>query len=80
MATLTVKNVPDKLHQRLKQSATQHRRSLNSEVVACLERALITPQIDPEEFLVKVRAARERNTRIFVTDEDLRQAKNWGRL
>jgi plasmid stability protein len=37
MATLTVKNVPDALVRRLKQQAALHRRSLNLEVISCLE-------------------------------------------
>ena len=37
MATMTVKDVPEKLHRRLKARAAAHRRSLNSEVIACLE-------------------------------------------
>jgi len=79
MATLTIKNVPGKLHKRLKQSATQHRRSVNSEVIACLERALLSTRIDPEEFLAHVRALRERTPDLYVTADDLRKAKNEGR-
>ncbi len=83
MATLTIKNVPKKLHQRLKESAAAHRRSLNSEVIARLERELMSRPVDSEEFLREVQEARERiaaKTGIFVTDEDLKEAKNWGRL
>ncbi len=82
MANLTIKNVPEKLHRRLKQSAAEHRRSVNSEVIACLERELMSRRVDPEEFLAEVRQLRERlaaKTGIFVTDKDLREAKNWGR-
>jgi antitoxin FitA len=83
MATLTIKNVPKKLHQRLKQSAAAHRRSLNSEVIARLERELMSRPVDPEDYLAEVDKARERvaaETGIFVTDEDLWEAKNRGRL
>ncbi|MDP6227489.1 MAG: Arc family DNA-binding protein, partial [Dehalococcoidia bacterium] len=37
MATLTIKNIPDGLCHRLRESAKQHRRSINSEVIVCLE-------------------------------------------
>ena len=37
MATLTIKNVPEKLHKRLKESAAQHRRSINSEAILALK-------------------------------------------
>jgi antitoxin FitA len=80
MATLTIKNVPVKLHRRLKQSAAEHRRSLNSEVISCLERVLISRRIDPEEFLTRARVLRDRTPRLHVTEEDLRRAKDEGRL
>jgi len=38
MATLTLKNVPDDLHDRLKTQAAAHRRSLNQEAIECLDR------------------------------------------
>ena len=79
MATLTIKNLPEKLHKSLKASAGQHRRSINSEAIACLEKVLTSTRVDPEEFLARVRALRESTPKLFVTDEDLRKAKNWGR-
>ncbi len=83
MRTLTIKNVPPKLHRRLKESAALHHRSINREVIACLERSLMSRRVDPEEYLARVDEARKRlaeETGIFVTEKDLREAKNWGRL
>ena len=40
MKTLSIKNVPDRLHRRLKQRACVHHRSLNGEMLALLEEAL----------------------------------------
>lgn len=40
MKTLSIKNVPDRLHRRLKQRAGKHHRSLNGEMLALLEAAL----------------------------------------
>lgn len=37
MPTITVRNVPDHIHQHLKQRAKEHRRSLNQEVLQVLE-------------------------------------------
>lgn len=34
MATLTIRNLPDELHQRIKERAKKNRRSLNQEVIA----------------------------------------------
>jgi len=79
MATLTIKNVPEKLHRQLKQSAAQHRRSLNSEAIYCLETVLASSRVDPKEFLAEVRALRKRMPRAYITEEFLRAAKNEGR-
>ena len=79
MATLTVKNVPDDLYQRLKESAAQNRRSINSEIIACLEQAPVNTPVDPDAFLASVRALRGKVPRVFVTEEDLQRAKREGR-
>jgi len=79
MATLTIKNIPVKLCKRLKESAAQHRRSIDSEAISCLEKVLMANRGDPQEFLAEVRALRERMPRMYITDEFLRAAKNDGR-
>lgn len=79
MPSLTVKNIPKELCERLKKSAAGNRRSLNQEVIVCLERAVVDAAVKPGELLSRVRALRERNRRIFVTDKVLREAKNTGR-
>lgn len=40
MKTLSIKNVPDFLHERLKKRACHNHRSLNGELLAFLERAV----------------------------------------
>jgi plasmid stability protein len=80
MATLTIKNIPEKLHQRLKESAAQHRRSINGGAISCLEKALVGDRVDPEDFLAQVRSLQACMPRAFVTERDLRVAKNQGRL
>ncbi|HTS71519.1 MAG TPA: Arc family DNA-binding protein [Terriglobia bacterium] len=79
MATLTIKNVPEELHQRLKERAAEHRRSLNSEAISCLETVLVRKRVDPQEFLARVDALRKRMPRMYLTEEFLRAAKNAGR-
>lgn len=79
MATLTIKNIPDELHERLKERAKQHRRSINSEVIVCLEQVLGAAPLDRTALLASIRASRKATSGIFITDEDLRIAKNEGR-
>jgi plasmid stability protein len=56
--TLTLKNFPDELYERLKSSAEIHRRSLNSEAIVCLESVLIPGRIGVSERLARARALR----------------------
>ncbi len=53
--TLSVKNVPDKLADRLRKRAASHHRSLQGELMAILEEAA-QPTITIDELAEKVRA------------------------
>jgi len=57
-ATLTLKNIPDEVYQRLKLSAATHRRSMNSEAIVRLEAALQANRLAPAERLARARALR----------------------
>ncbi len=56
--TLTLKNIPDTVYERLKASAAQHRRSLNSEAIVCLEAVLSPAAPSSIERLHRARALR----------------------
>jgi plasmid stability protein len=60
MLTITVKNIPERLHRELKIRALAHRRSLNSEVIATLEAA--TAAARTADFQAIARDAREMRT------------------
>jgi antitoxin FitA len=78
MATMTLKNVPEELYEQLKRSAERHRRSLNREAIVCLERALQSER-SPEASLSRAIDLRSRAANLFVTDTDLRTAREEGR-
>lgn len=56
--TLTLKNIPDDVYERLKRSAKANRRSLNSEAIVRLEAALVPGKVPPDERLARARALR----------------------
>lgn len=56
--TLTLKNIPDTLYERLKHTAAMHRRSLNSEALVCLESVLLPTKMLPNERIARARALR----------------------
>ena len=56
--TLTLKNIPEHLYDRLKWSAQVHRRSLNNEAIVCLETVLAPAGLPVAERLARARALR----------------------
>lgn len=76
MATLTIKNIPQPLVDRLKTQATLHRRSLNHEVIACLEAVAQAVPLDPEALLARVRELRRTPARFRLTDRSLARLKS----
>lgn len=70
--TITLKNVPDAVYEQLKVAAEVHHRSLNSEVIACLETILLPVKKAPLERLARVRFLRSQleGKGINVTDID----------
>ena len=79
MPTLTLKNIPEELYEKLRAAADNHRRSLNSELIYCLETALTPRKISSLE---RIQAAREVRPRIkgdAVSREEIMKAINQGR-
>ncbi len=79
MPNITVKSIPDELYERIRRSATEHRRSMNKEIIHCLERALLPRREDPTAFLARADALRRQSNLPPLTDDILRQAKAEGR-
>lgn len=78
MATMTLKNVPDELHEKIKMSAAVNRRSINQEAIYLIEQALAANAVGTEATLAEVRVLREK-LGIYVTEEEVTRAKNEGR-
>jgi plasmid stability protein len=76
---LTIKDLPAKLHRRLKVRADANNRSLNWEVIDILGRTLEGHPMDTEALLAEVAQVRRRIAGPALTDELLRTAKGEGR-
>jgi hypothetical protein len=79
MPTVTVKNIPTDLYESLKQSAQANRRSINSEIIVCIERAVGYHKVEPQAILASARRLREKTANYVITDDELMQAKTEGR-
>jgi plasmid stability protein len=78
-ATITVKNIPDAIYGRLRVAAQTHHRSINSELIACLERALLPRRISVEERIDRARQLRAAVRRPAIGRREIAQAIRAGR-
>ncbi|MGM0665188.1 MAG: FitA-like ribbon-helix-helix domain-containing protein [Thermodesulfobacteriota bacterium] len=80
MANVTVKNIPDELYERLKSVAEINRRSINSEIIMCIENTVISRRISLEEVLGTARRLRRLTAGHPISAEEFNKAKAEGRL
>jgi hypothetical protein len=60
MATITLKNIPNALYERLKYFAKLRHRSLNSEIIYNLEKSVGLAEEDPQKLRQEAQAFRTR--------------------
>ena len=77
--TLTLKNIPDTVYDRLKAAAGQNRRSLNSEAIVRLESSLASPALSVDLKLARIRALRESMAPNMFLASDIDAFKREGR-
>lgn len=77
--TLTLKNIPDAVYERLKACAALNRRSLNSEAITCLESVLLPTRVSPAERIARARELRASLPRGKFLATEIDAAKRQGR-
>ena len=77
--TLTLKNIPDFVYERLKLSAQANRRSMNSEAIVCLETVLLPARVTPAERLARARELRAVLPEGKFQERDIAELKREGR-
>ena len=79
MATVTFKNIPDDLYEKLKQAASTHHRSVNSELIHCLEKTFKPSRAYAVELAEKAQALRNRVTVERLETAEINTAIHQGR-
>jgi plasmid stability protein len=70
VATITLKNLPARLHRKLKNRAKEHHRSLNKEIIATLSSATGEAHpVDVDALIREARAARSKFAREITAAE-----------
>ena len=77
--TLTLKNIPDAVYERLKAAAETHRRRMNSQAIVCLEAVLMPTKLAPSERLARERELRAALPQRAFLANDIDLAKRIGR-
>jgi plasmid stability protein len=80
MTTFTVKNIPPSLYSLLKQAAEMHHRSINSEIIVCIEKAVRSQRVALPTLLARAREIRRQTQDAGLTEDEIQQAKLAGRL
>ena len=79
MATVTIKNIPESVYERIKAQAKINHRSINGEILSILEQAISIPPIDVKATLERTRKIRELTAHYVITDEEMSKWKKEGR-
>ncbi|MFM2344122.1 MAG: hypothetical protein RLZZ210_732 [Pseudomonadota bacterium] len=77
--TITLKNIPDDIYACLKQVAKAHHRSLNNEIIACLESVLMPKKIDTNSTIERIRGIRKNLHTKEFDEQQINQAIDDGR-
>lgn len=78
MASITVKNIPDDLLERLRRAAARDNRSINRQIIEYLERQLRPRKLDVDATLARARELRGR-VLTQVSMEEIDAARRDGR-
>lgn len=79
MAAITIKNIPEDLYHRLRHAAEAHRRSINGELIHCLELTLKPRQLPVAERLERIRRLRPAVGGEAITPAEIADAIEQGR-
>ena len=79
MVTVTIKNIPEQVYERIKAQAKKNHRSINGEIISILEQAISLPPIDVQATLERARRVRELTAGYTVTADEIERMINEGR-
>ncbi len=79
MVTITIKNIPEEIYERIKTQAKNNHRSINGEVISIIEKALSIPPLDIKTTLERAKKIRELTAHYVITADEIEKFINEGR-
>ncbi len=80
MPNITIKNIPDDLYEQLKRSARINRRSINQEIIMCIESSVQHKVESPAQVLEKARELRKKTAGSPISNAEFNRTKKAKRL
>jgi len=79
MPSITVKNIPQKLYEKLKITASLNHRSLNNEMINCIESVLMPKRLSISDKLLRAKRIRTQFSDDLIDPEEIKNAIEEGR-
>lgn len=79
MASITIKNIPQELYEKLKITASLNHRSLNNETINCLESVLMPQQLSVADKLLRAKRIRTKLGNAVFDPDEIQNAIEEGR-
>ncbi len=80
MPAMTVKNIPKPIYDSLKHAAQVHHRSINSEIIACLEKELMLAKLPIERTIDNARLLRAKFKAELADVNEIKSSIDHGKL
>jgi plasmid stability protein len=79
MTSITVKNIPQELYEKLRSVASMNHRSLNNEMIHCLESVLMPQRLSVAEKLLRAKNIRSQISTDEFDPDEIKKAIEEGR-
>lgn len=79
MPSITIKNIPQELYEKLKITASLNHRSLNNEMINCLESVLMPRRLSVSDKLLRAKRIRNQFSADVFDPDEIKKAIEEGR-
>lgn len=79
MPSITIKNIPQELYEKLKIAASLNHRSLNNEMINCLESVLMPRRLSVTDKLLRAKRIRTQFSADVFAPDEIKKAIEEGR-
>lgn len=79
MPSITLKNIPQELYEKLKNTASLNHRSLNNEMINCLESVLMPRRLSVSDKLLRAERIRTQLNDVVFDPDEIKKAIEEGR-